>query len=135
MTVALKQRDLLTVLSLLAVVLVAMHIADDYVHGFDRGVVNNPYGILILGAWSSCVLLLRDHQIGRVVILLGGLVTLVVPIMHLNGRGYGDEFLKADGALRFIWTLYLLGTIGVVIVIAAIREMLSARSSQRRHVS
>ena len=123
-----KHKELLTVLSLLAIVLVAMHIADDYVHGFDRSVVNHPYAILILAAWSSGVLLLRDRLIGRVVILLGGLVAIVIPIIHLNGRGYGDEFLKTDGALRFIWTLYMLGTIGAVIIIGAIREMVGARS-------
>jgi len=123
-----KRKDLLTVLSLLAIVLVAMHIADDYVHGFDRRVVNNPYAILILVAWSSSVLLLRDRLIGRVVILLGGLLAIVIPIIHLNGRGYGDEFLRTDGALRFIWTLYMLGTIGGVIIIGAIREMVGARS-------
>lgn len=123
-----KHKELLTVLSLLAIVLAAMHIADDYVHGFDRSVVNNPYAMLILAAWSSGVLLLRDRLIGRVVILLGGLVAIVIPIIHLNGRGYGDEFLKTDGALRFIWTLYMLGTIGTVITIGAIREMASARS-------
>jgi len=123
-----KHKELLTVLSLLAIVLVAMHIADDYVHGFDRRVVNNPYAILILVAWSSSVLLLRDRLIGRVVILLGGLLAIVIPIIHLNGRGYGDEFLRTDGALRFIWTLYMLGTIGGVIIIGAIREMVGARS-------
>jgi hypothetical protein len=128
MTAATKQKDLLTVLSLLAIVLVAMHIADDYVHGFDRRVVDNPYGILILVVWSSGVLLLRDHLIGRIVILLGGLMAIGVAILHLNGRGYGDEFLKTDGALRFIWTLYMLGTIGGVILIAAIRELVAARS-------
>ena len=123
-----KQKDLLTVLSVLAIVLVAMHIADDYVHGFDRRVVDNPYGMLILMAWSSGVLLLRDHQIGRVVILVGGLVALVVPLVHLNGRAYGDEFLKTDGALRFIWTLYMLGPIGAVVLIGAIREIVGTRS-------
>jgi len=119
---------LLTVLSLLAIVLVGMHIADDYVHGFDLRVVNNPYAILILVAWSSGVLLVRDRLIGRVVILLGGLVAITIPILHLNGRGYGDVFLKTDGALRFIWTLYMLGTIGALIIICAIREMVGARS-------
>ena len=45
-----KHKELLTVLSVSAIVLAAMHIADDYVHGFDRSVVNNPYAILILVA-------------------------------------------------------------------------------------
>jgi len=128
MTGATKQKDLVTVLSLLAIVLVAMHFADDYVHGFDRRVVDNPYAILILVAWSSGVLLLRDHLIGRIIILVGGLVAIVIPVVHLNGKAYGDEFLRTDGALRFIWTLYILGTIGAVILIAAIREMVNARS-------
>ena len=123
-----KHKELLTVLSVFAIVLAAMHIADDYVHGFDRSVVNNPYAVLILAVWASGVLLLRDRLIGRIAILLGGLVAIVIPIIHLNGRGYGDEFLKTDGALRFIWTLYMLGTIGAVIVIGAIREMVGARS-------
>src|ERR1700745_3526021 len=123
-----KQKELLTVLSVFAIVLAAKHIADDYVHGFDRSVVNNPYAMLILAVWASGVLLLRDRLIGRIAILLGGLVAIVIPIIHLNGRGYGDEFLKTDGALRFIWTLYMLGTIGAVILIGAIREIVGARS-------
>ena len=123
-----KHKELLTVLSVFAIILAAMHIADDYVHGFDRSVVNNPYAMLILAVWASGVLLLRDRLIGRIVLLLGGLVAIAIPIIHLNGRGYGDEFLKTDGALRFIWTLYMLGTIGAVIVIGAIREMVGARS-------
>jgi hypothetical protein len=53
-----------------------------------------------------------------------------MPIMHLNGRGYGVEFLKVDGALRFIWTLYILGTIGALIIIGAVREMVSLRSAR-----
>ncbi len=123
-----KQKDLLTVLSLIAIVLTTMHVADDYVHGFDLHVVDNPYGILIFVVWSAGVLLLRDRLIGRVVVLLGGLVAIAMPILHLDGRGYGEQFLKTDGALRFIWTLYLLGTIGAVIVIGAVREMVSQRS-------
>lgn len=123
-----KPRDLLTVLSLLAIVLVAMHLADDYVHGFDKGVVDNPYGMLVLIAWASGVLLLRERLAGRIIILLGGLIALVVAILHLRGRGYGDEYLKTDGALRFIWTLYVLGTLGGVILIGAIRELVSGRS-------
>lgn len=125
-----KQKDLLTVLSLIAIVLTAMHVADDYVHGFDRHVVNNPYAILIFVAWSAGVLLLRDRLVGRVIMLLGGLFAVLMPIIHLNGRGYGAEFLKTDGALRFIWTLYILGTVGALIIIGGVREMVSLRSAR-----
>lgn len=125
-----KQKDLLTVLSLIAIVLTSMHVADDYVHGFDLHVVDNPYAILIFVGWSSGVLLLRDRLVGRVIMLLGGVIAIAMPVIHLNGRGYGVEFLRADGALRFIWTLYLLGTIGALILIGAVHEMVSLRSAR-----
>ncbi len=122
-----KPRDLLTVLSLIAMLLLSIHIADDYVHGFDRSVVNSPYPILIFVVWASGVLL-RDRLIGRIIILLGGVAAVGMPVIHLNGRGYGPEFLNAGGALRFIWTLYALGTVGCLIIILAIREMATTRS-------
>ncbi len=125
-----KQKDMLTVLSLIAIVLLTMHVADDYVHGFDVHVVANPYAILIFVVWSSGVLLLRDRLVGRVIMLLGGVFAIAMPIIHLNGRGYGEAFLKTDGALRFIWTLYLLGTIGAVIIIGVVGEMVSVRSAR-----
>ena len=125
-----KQKDMLTVLSLIAIVLTTMHLADDYVHGFDLHVVANPYPILIFVVWASGVLLLRDRLVGRVIMLLGGAVAILMPIIHLNGRGYGETFLKTDGALRFIWTLYLLGTMGAVIIIGSVREMVSGRSAR-----
>jgi hypothetical protein len=62
--------------------------------------------------------------------LLGGVIAIAMPVIHLNGRGYGVEFLKVDGTLRFIWTLYLLGTIGALIIIGAVREMVSPRSTR-----
>ena len=42
MSAAMKQKDLLTALSLLAIVLVAMHIADDYVQGGSWGLRSRP---------------------------------------------------------------------------------------------
>lgn len=125
-----KQKDLLTVLSLLAIVLTTMHLADDVVHGFDQHPVASPYPVLIFVVWALGVLLARDRVVGRVTMLLGGLIALAMPIIHLNGRGFGEDYLKADGALRFIWTLYLLGTVGAVIIIGAIREMMTRAKTE-----
>lgn len=127
-----KQKELLTVLSLIALVLLSIHIPDDYVHGFDKGVVNNPYGILIFVVWATGVLILRERLIGRIIIFLGGLAAIGMPLIHLRGRGYGEEFLKAEGALRFIWTLYALGTLGALILILVVREMLTSRKTRVR---
>ena len=118
-----KPKDLLTVSSLLSMLLLSMHIPDDFVHGFDKGVVNSPYWILIFVVWLCGVLLWRERLIGRIIMLLGGIMSIGMPWIHLKGRGYGEEFLKADGALRFLWTLVGLGTLGSFVIILSIREL------------
>jgi hypothetical protein len=118
----LKRNDLLGLMSLISLVLVSIHVPDDYVHGFDTHVVNNPYGILILVVWACGLLLFREQLIGRIILLLGGAIAVAIPLMHLNGR-YPPDFATSDGAFRFVWTLYALGTTGALSIILALREL------------
>ena len=123
-----KKNDTLALLSLIALLLVSIHIPDDYVHGFDKNVVNSPYAILIFVVWACGLLLFRERLIGRIILLLGGIVAMAMPVIHLNGH-FRPEFASSDGALRFVWTLYALGTTGALIVILALMELFSRRQS------
>ena len=69
-----KRNDLLALLSLISLLLVSIHLPDDYVHGFDKHVVNNPYAILIFVVWACGLLLFRERLIGRFTLLLGGII-------------------------------------------------------------
>ena len=120
-------KALLTTLSLIAIALNLAHVTDDFILGFDKGVVNNPYGIAIFGTWLIGVLVLRERLIGRIILLLGGFFALAMPVLHLRGRGYGDAFVQSSAAFRFIWTLYALGVLGLVIIILSARELISRR--------
>jgi hypothetical protein len=126
-----KTNDLLAQMSLISLVLVSIHLPDDYVHGLDKHVVDNPYGILIFIVWACGLLLFRERLIGRIILLLGGLVAVAMPIIHLNGR-YPPDFAASDGAFRFVWTLYAVGTTGSLTVILALRELFSRHSSPSR---
>ena len=123
-----KRNDLLALMSLISLLLVSIHFPDDYVHGFDKHVVNNPYAILILVVWACGLLLLRERLVGRVILLLGGVIAIAMPIIHLNGH-FPPDFATSDGAFRFIWTLYALGTTGSLTVILALRELVGWRPS------
>jgi hypothetical protein len=124
-----KRNDLLAQLSLLSLLLVSMHLPDDYVHGFDSHVVANPYPILIFVVWACGLLLLRERLIGRIILLLGGVVAVAMPIIHLNGH-FPPDFATSDGAFRFVWILYALGTLGSLTVILALRELLSGQQAR-----
>lgn len=120
-----KRNDLLAQMSLISLVLVSLHFPDDYVHGFDKHVVANPYPILIFVVWACGLLLLRERLIGRIILLLGGVVAVAMPVIHLNGH-FPPEFATSDGAYRFIWTLYAVGTTGSLTIILALRELLGS---------
>lgn len=123
-----KKNDLLAQMSLLSLLLVSIHIPDDYVHGFDKHVVANPYGILIFVVWLCGLLLLRERLIGRIILLLGGIVAVAMPIIHLNGH-FRPDFAASDGAFRFVWILYAAGTTGSLTVILALGELLGRSRS------
>ncbi len=72
--------------------------------------------------WRAGSSLVRERVIGQVILLLGGLFAVAMPIIHLNGR-FPADFARADGAFRFIWTLYAVGTTGALTVIFAAREL------------
>ena len=119
-----KKNDLLALLSLIALILLSIHLPDDYVHGFDKHVVDSPYPILIFVVWACGLLFARERLIGRIILLLGGLVAIGMPVLHLNGH-FRPEFATSHGALLFLWTLYALGTTGALIVILALKELVS----------
>jgi hypothetical protein len=129
-----KPDAMLTVTSLIAIVLLSIHIPDDFVLGFDKNVVNTPYWILIFVVWLCGVLLLRQRMIGRVIILLGGVAAIGMPWIHLHGRGYGDAFINSGAGLRYLWTLAALGTTGSFIIILSVIELVSLRRNRQTPV-
>ena len=117
-----KRNDLLAQMSLISLVLVLMHMPDDYVHGLDMHVVSSPYPILIFVVWACGLFLLRERVVGRVILLLGGLVAIGMPVIHMNGH-FPPGFAASDGAFRFVFTLYAVGTTGALTIILAVREL------------
>ena len=87
----------LTVTSLLAVLLMALHLASDVVLGmdqFDRGMV---VGILILALPLYAALALRGRRSGYIILLLFSVLTLGVPVLHMPAAGLSAEFVRRRG--------------------------------------
>ena len=121
-----KQNDLLSVTSLLSVLLLALHISQDIVFGFDRGGLNQLVGVAILLVIVCGAVLLRERRSGQVIMLLGGVMAVAMLPLHMR-HGLRPEFLQKSGALVFVWTLYVLGVIGAFSVIVAIQALRGRR--------
>ncbi|MGO9519763.1 MAG: hypothetical protein ACLPND_22225 [Candidatus Korobacteraceae bacterium] len=65
--------------------------------------------------------MLAERRSGYVIILLGSLLGLVVPIIHMKGAGVGGAIAKSSGAFFFIWTLLALGVTALFSVILSAR--------------
>ena len=84
------------------------------------------------GGWVVGGAVVGGAVVGWVVggaVVGGGVVAVAMPIIHLNGH-FPPDFATSDGAFRFVWILYALGTLGSLTVIVALRELLSGRQAR-----
>src|SRR3990172_943403 len=127
--IKMKESVLLTIASLLSILLFTFHVADDIVRGIEPGTVSNLPAIPIFTVWLYGTLVLRERRSGYILILLGSLLSLAVPVLHMMGKGVGVEsnIGKSSGAFFFIWTLLTIGVTGLFSVILSVRGLWSLR--------
>ena len=116
---------MLTVTSLASILLLSLHIAEDIVLGFAPGGLTNLFGIAILVIYLCGTLLWSERWWGLVILLLGSIISLGMPVLHMMGAGVGVK--RSEGAFFFIWTLYALGITGAFGIILSIRALLKGR--------
>ena len=121
-----KQNDLLSVTSILSVLLLALHISQDIVFGFDPAGLNHLVGVAILLVVVCGAVLLRERASGKVIMLFGGVIAAAMMPLHMR-HGLRPEFLEKSGALLFVWTLYVLGVNGAFSVILAVLALRARR--------
>ena len=118
-----KQNVALTIASLLSILFMTFHLADDIVRGMEPGTLSDLIALPILVVQLYGTLVLAGKRSGYVIILLGSLLELVVPVIHMKGAGVGGAIAKSNGAFFFIWTLLALGVTALFSVILSARGL------------
>jgi hypothetical protein len=119
---------MLTITSLLLVLFLTFHLAGDIVYGFEPGgVANLVGGSLICVAWLCVILLLAGRRSGYIINLLFSLASLLVPYIHMKGKGVGvaSRMVNTGGHLFFVWTLLAIGVLGLFSAILSARGLWS----------
>ena len=130
-----KPSVMLTIASLLSILLFSFHLADDIVRGMEPGGLQNLFGgSLIMVVWLYGALVLAERRSGYIIMLLGGLGSVGVAILHMKGKGVGiaSGIAHSSGGFRFVWMLIALGVIGLFSVILSARGLLSPQWGQSR---
>ena len=118
-----KQHLLSTITSLLSILFVTFHLTDDIVLGMEPGTLSTFIAVPILVVWLYGTLVLAERRSGYVIILLGSLLGVLVPVIHMKGLGVGGAIAKSSGAFFFIWTLLALGVTSLFSVMLSVRGL------------
>ena len=119
-----KQNVALTIASLLAILFMTLHLTDDIVRGMEPGTLSNLIAVPILVVWLYGTLVLAGKRSGYVIILLGSLLGLLVPVIHMKGAGVGGAIAQSSGGFFFIWILLALGVTSLFSVILSVRLLM-----------
>lgn len=127
-----KHKLVLVIASLLSILFMTLHLTDDIVRGMEPGTLFDLVLVPILAVWLYGTLVLADRRSGNVIILVGSLLSLVVPVIHMKGAGVGGTIAKSSGAFFFIFTLIALAVTALFSVILSARGLWELRPQRTR---
>lgn len=126
---------MLTITSLLLVLFLTFHLAQDIVYGYEPGgLANLVGGVLITVVLLVGILLLAERRSGYIIMLLGSLFSLLVPIIHMKGKGVGtaSRLVHTSGHLFFVWSLLAIGVLGLFSAILSARDLWRLERGKRQ---
>ena len=123
-----KPNVALVIASLLSILFVSLHTADDIVRGMEPGRLSDLIIVPILVLWLYGTIALPERRWGYVIVLVGSLLGMLVPVIHMKGAGVGGTIARSSGAFFFIWTLIALGVTSLFSVILSARGLWEHRS-------
>ena len=128
-----KHSVLLTIASLLSILFSTFHLADDIIRGMEKGGASNLIAIPILVVWLYGTLALAERRSGYVIILLGSILGLAIPVVHMKGAGVGAQVARApSGGFFFVWTMIALGVTALFSIILSARGVWSPQWGRSR---
>jgi len=119
-----KENLLLSITSLLTIVLVTFHLSDEITRGMERGGLNMVIPIFILAGWMYGALALSGRRSGYIILLLGAIIGMGVPFVHMAGAGLvSSRIANSRAAFFWVWQNFTLGVISACSFMLALRGL------------
>jgi hypothetical protein len=118
---------LLTITSLILIFLNVGHLAQDVAYGYEPGNINNLLIVPIALVWLYGTLMLAGKRSGYIITLLFSLFSLVVPLVHSQGKGFGvgSRMAHTTGHFFFVFSLLMIGVLALFSAILCVRGLWS----------
>jgi hypothetical protein len=127
-----KPNLILVIISLLSILLTTLHLTSDTIHaraGTPEAGGSTLIAIPILVLWLYGTLLLNERRLGHVIMLIGSLIALAMPILHVvasEGFFHG-AIAKTSPAFLFVWTMHALALTGMFAFILSVQGLWALR--------
>jgi hypothetical protein len=122
---AMRENTILVVASLLSILLSTLHVTDDIVRGISKAESSNT-ALIVLAIFLYGTLALADRRWGHVIMLLVGVFSAAMPVLHMKGLRY-SEIAASPGGFFFVWTLWALGGLGGLTIILSTQGLWTLR--------
>ena len=132
-----KQNLMLTVTSLLSILFMTLHLTGDTIRaraGTPEAGGSTLIAVPVLVVWLYGTLMLAERRSGHVIMLVGSLLALGMPVIHVMGAGgiFRGQIAKSGPAFLFVWTLHAIGVTGMFSLILSVRGLWSLQRGRPR---
>src|SRR5260221_12367697 len=132
-----KNNLMLTIASLLSILLMTLHLTSDTIHarvGTPEAGGSTLVAVPVLFVWLYGTLVLAERRSGHVIMLVGSLLSMGMPVIHVMAAGgvFRGAIAKSSPAFLFVWTLHAMGVIGMFSFILSVRGLWGLRRGHTR---
>lgn len=129
-----KNSVMVAVSSVLLILLLTFHLADDVVRGYEAGGLSILTVVPVVALWLWAALVLAGRRSGYITSGILSLLSVGIPIIHMKGKGVGlsPRVAHTVGGFFFVWTLLAIALIGLFAFALSVRGVVetSRRSTQ-----
>jgi hypothetical protein len=135
--ISMKHNLMLTITSLLSILLITLHATSDTLRaraGTPEAGGSTLVAVPVLALWLYGTLLLSERRSGHIIMLIGSLLSLGMPVVHVMAAAgiFHGALAGSSGPFVFVWTLHALGVTGMFSFILAVRCLWSPQWGQSR---
>jgi len=132
-----KQNLMLPIASLLLILFMTFHLTSDTIHaraGTPEAGGSTLVSVPVLALWLYGTLVLPERRSGHIIMLVGSLLAIGMPVAHVLGPAgiFRGAIARSSPAFLFVWTLHMLGLLGLFAFVLAVRGLWSLRRGQPR---
>jgi len=131
---------MLTIASLLSILFMTFHLTSDTLRaraGTSEAGGSTLVGVPVLALWLCGTLLLGERRSGYIIMLVGSLLGLGMPVIHVMAAAgiFRGQLAKSNGDFLFVWTLHMLGVISLFSLVLSVRGLWSMRRGKAKEQS